>query len=214
VRALGVLVGLLVRVWIATWRVRVTEHPALRGAAAEGARILAFFHGTQLAFHVVRRARPTAVLVSHSRDGELQAAALGLLGFRVARGSSSRGGARGLASLLRILRTEAADAAFAVDGPRGPYGRAKPGALLAARRTGALLVPAGCASSRVHVLERAWDRFQIPWPFARVQIVLGAPVDPGSPSAASELEASIEACNRDAGEALRPPRNGLEAVRS
>lgn len=212
-RVLGFVLGLVVRVWMATWRVRVTEHASLV-AAGEGARILAFFHGTQLAFHLVRRDRPTAVLVSHSRDGELQAAALRCLGFRVARGSSSRGGARGLASLLRILRTEAADGAFAVDGPRGPYGRAKPGAVLAARRTGALLVPAGCASSRVHVLERAWDRFQIPWPFARVQIVLGAPVDPCSDGATAELEASIEACNRAARDAVQTSRGGLLTVGS
>ena len=211
--ALGFVLGWLVRAWIATWRVRVIEHPALQGSAAERARILAFFHGTQLAFHVVRRPRPTVVLVSHSRDGELQAGALHSLGFRIARGSSSRGGARGLASLVRVLRTEAADAAFAVDGPRGPQGRAKPGVLLAARRSEALLVPAGCASSHAHVLERAWDRFQIPWPFARVQIVLGAPVDPQSDSAAAQLEAAIDACNRDAADALQAPRRGAVVVR-
>ena len=211
-RALGFFLGLLVRVWIATWRVRIIEHPSLGGAAAARPRVVAFFHGTQLAFHVIRR-RPTAVLVSHSRDGELQAGALRSLGFRVARGSSSRGGARGLAALLRFLRNGGTDAAFAVDGPRGPYGRAKPGVLLAARRSGALLVPAGCASSRVHVLGRAWDRFQIPWPFARVQIVLGAPVDPAAASAAVQLEAAIEACNRDAANAVRGSRRGLLVAR-
>ncbi|HEX7601837.1 MAG TPA: hypothetical protein VF316_09540, partial [Polyangiaceae bacterium] len=64
------------------------------------------------------------------------------------------------------------------------------------------------------VLERAWDRFQIPWPFARVQIVLGAPVDPRSDAATGELEASIEACNCAAREALQASRGGLLAARS
>lgn len=59
-RALGFVLGWFLRAWIATWRVSVLEHPALREPAGQGARILAFFHGTQLAFHVVRRARPTA----------------------------------------------------------------------------------------------------------------------------------------------------------
>ena len=59
----------------------------------------------------------------------MQARALALQGLRVVRGSSSRGGARGLAALGRRMKRDRADAAFAVDGPRGPYGVVKPGAM-------------------------------------------------------------------------------------
>ena len=65
--------------------------------------------------------------------------------LQVVRGSSSRGGARGLAALVRRLKTGRFDAAFAVDGPRGPYGVPKPGAALAARAAGAVVVPMGSA---------------------------------------------------------------------
>jgi lysophospholipid acyltransferase (LPLAT)-like uncharacterized protein len=70
-----------------------------------------------------------------------------------------------------------ADAAFAVDGPRGPNRRAKAGAARAAVRTGARLVPVGAAASSSWVLSRSWDRFEIPLPFARVSVHVGAPVD-------------------------------------
>jgi len=47
--------------------------------------------------------------------------------------------------------------------------------LAAADRTDAWVVPYAAACSRVVVLS-TWDRFQIPWPFARVVVVLGAPL--------------------------------------
>jgi hypothetical protein len=65
---------------------------------------------------------------------------------------------------------------FAVDGPRGPYGVVKPGALALARSANARVIPAGAAARRKVVLDRAWDRFVLPLPFTRVDIVLGAPL--------------------------------------
>ena len=118
---LGVLLGLLARVWLATLRVRVVTHPAL-GEVQDRPWVLAFWHGTQWPLLAWRRRRRTVVLVSHSRDGSMQARALTLQGLQVVRGSSSRGGTRGLAALVRALKREQADAAFAVVGPRGPVG--------------------------------------------------------------------------------------------
>jgi lysophospholipid acyltransferase (LPLAT)-like uncharacterized protein len=141
---LGWLVGLVARVWLATLRMRVEVHPAL--LADDAARvpwILCFFHGTQFPLLAWRRRRKTTVMVSLSNDGALQARALGLLGFDVVRGSSSREGARGLAALVRRVRGNERDAAFAVDGPKGPYGVPKAGASFLADRTGAWLVPWG-----------------------------------------------------------------------
>ena len=182
-RALGAALGIFVRAWMLTLRVTVAGDGAARFFSREdGTRcVLAFAHGQQLALHAVRRARPTAVIVSRSADGDIQAAALGVLAFRVVRGSSSRGGARALAAVTRAL-FGGADAAFAVDGPRGPAGVPKPGAALAARRCGALLLPVATAASHALVLRRAWDAFEIPLPFSRVAIVVEAPVAAGDPA--------------------------------
>lgn len=193
----GLLLGLVARVWLSTLRVRVIVDPRLD---ANDARpwVLAFFHGTQWPLLAWKRRKKTVVLVSLSRDGQMQSRALALQGLRVVRGSSSRGGARGLAALVRRMKREGADAAFAVDGPRGPYGVAKPGALTAARATGALLVPMGSAMQRGVVLRRAWDRFAIAWPFSRVTVRLGAPIEPDAPNALVTLQHAIAQANAEA----------------
>ena len=201
-RLLGVLLGLVARVWLLTLRVNLQVHPALYDAPADVPWVLAFFHGKQWPLLAWKRRRRTAVMVSLSKDGELQSAALSILGFHVVRGSSSRGGARGLASLVRGLRT-GEDAAFAVDGPRGPYGVPKPGVFLAAEKARAMVVPMGSSITSGKVFGRAWDRFALAWPFSRVAVVLGAPIQPSAQEAsvagqADELRAAIEAANATA----------------
>ncbi len=191
--ALGILLGLVARLWLATLRVRVVAAPEL--AHLDAPWVLCFFHGTQFPLLAWRRRRPTAVMVSLSRDGAIQAKAMSSLGMRVVRGSSSRGGARGLAGVVRELK-RGADAAFAVDGPRGPYGEAKAGALLAARAAEGVLVPMGSASAHAHVFSRAWDRFALPWPFTSVVVVLGAPLPATATTA--ELAASVARANEQA----------------
>ncbi|MDP9035495.1 MAG: DUF374 domain-containing protein [Myxococcota bacterium] len=173
----GVLVGVVVRVWLATLRVRVVMHPSLE-QVQDRAWILAFWHGTQWPLLAWRRRRKTVVLVSLSRDGAIQARVMALQGLRVVRGSSSRGAVVGLAALLRAMKREGTDAAFAVDGPRGPYGIVKPGAIAAARASKAVVVPMAGAVRCGFVLRRTWDRFAIAWPFTSVDVVLGPPIDP------------------------------------
>jgi lysophospholipid acyltransferase (LPLAT)-like uncharacterized protein len=173
---LGFLLGVVARVWLRTLRLTVEEHPALR-TVADRPWVLAFLHGKQWPLLAWKRRRSTVVMVSLSKDGEIQSRALSTLGFTIVRGSSSRGGARGLASIVRRLRGGDHDAAFAVDGPRGPYGVPKPGVLAAARAAGAVIVPMGSAVRGGKVFARAWDRFALAWPFGRVSVVLGAPLE-------------------------------------
>jgi lysophospholipid acyltransferase (LPLAT)-like uncharacterized protein len=179
---------MVARLWLATLRVHVVTHPGL-DAVGDRPWVLAFWHGTQWPLLAWRRRRPTVVLVSLSRDGSMQARALALQGFQVVRGSSSRGGARGLAAVVRAMRRDGADAAFAVDGPRGPRGVVKGGAVVAARAAGAVLVPIAGVVRRGIVLRRAWDQFAIAWPFTRVDVMLGDPVDPLT---ASDPRADVE----------------------
>jgi lysophospholipid acyltransferase (LPLAT)-like uncharacterized protein len=175
--ALGVLVGVVAWLWLATLRVRVVADPALAGVS-DRPWVLAFWHGTQWPLLAWRRRRRTVVLVSLSRDGTMQARALMLQGLLVVRGSSSRGGVRGLAQLVRTMKRDAADGAFAVDGPRGPMGVVKEGAVVAARATGGVVVPVTGTAHHGVVLSGTWDRFIVAWPFTRVDVLLGPPIDP------------------------------------
>jgi lysophospholipid acyltransferase (LPLAT)-like uncharacterized protein len=189
-RPLGWVLGVVVRVWLATLRVHVRVDPAL-GIAHDRPWVLAFFHGAQLPLLAWRRRRRTIVLVSLSRDGAMQARALEVQGLRVVRGSSSRGGARGLAALVRAMRRDGADAAFAVDGPRGPRGVVKGGAVLAARACGGVIVPMASSVRSGVVLRRTWDRFAIAWPFSRVDVALGGPIDPGASDAVAQVQTAL-----------------------
>lgn len=186
-RVLGWLLGGVVRIWMLTLRVVVDAEAASRTPRVPS--VYAFFHGQQMLLLGALDRRRVTVMVSHSSDGELQAGVMGRLGLSVVRGSSSRGGARALARLVRVLRG-GGDVAFAVDGPRGPAGVAKAGAAGAAAASGAELLPVAAVASRTLVLLRAWDRFEIPLPFSRVVVVIGAPISAVRAKAEPALVAS------------------------
>ncbi|WP_170229683.1 lysophospholipid acyltransferase family protein [Polyangium fumosum] len=201
-RALGYAAGLVARAFLRSVRFSLLTHPDLDGT--DGTPwVLSFWHGQQFALHRWRKRRRTAVLVSLSDDGEIQTGALGSLGLVVERGSSTRGGAMGLKGIVRRMR-QGHDAAFAVDGPRGPRGVVRGdgdrvGAILAARLAGGLVVPLASACSSAWVLARTWDKFEIPRPFSRVAVALGAPLDPrglDGTTLARAIDASREAALR------------------
>jgi lysophospholipid acyltransferase (LPLAT)-like uncharacterized protein len=197
---IGFMIGWLVRLWVATWRVRMVVDPAL-DLTCPSPLVFAFWHGQQMPLLSVRR-RSTAALVSLSRDGELQSGVMRGLQIEVIRGSASRAGAAGLKAMIRVLRA-GRDAAFAADGSRGPLHRAKPGAASAAMLAGLSLVPVAGAARRRIVLARAWDRFELPLPFTRVVVYVGAPVDARSALQAPHLlERAIDAARSRAQELL------------
>jgi len=162
----------IVRLWVRTLRPRVlgpqppTDRPL----------VFVFHHGRQMGLLRYPRPERTAVLTSLSRDGALQARVLGALGFQVVRGSSSRHGAAGLKGMVEAVRSGAA-AAVAVDGPRGPRGEVKPGALFIARASGGVVVPVTTSAAWSIRLSGSWDRFVLPLPWSRMLVLRGEPVE-------------------------------------
>ena len=146
-RALVFICIPFVRLWLLTLRVRIVLAPELAERVSDPQPwVLCFFHGSQFGLLRWPRRRATGVLVSHSDDGALQAMFLGALGFRIVRGSSSRGGAVGLRALVRFAKG-GGDLAFAVDGPRGPRGEVQGGAIGSARLADGILVPVACSGA-------------------------------------------------------------------
>ena len=192
----GWLLGWVVAAWLRSLRLRVVDEAGPVARAAKAPWVLVFFHGTQVPLLAWPRRRRTAVLVSLSRDGDLQAQVMARAGMHVVRGSSSRGGIRGLASIVRALRSGDLDVAFAVDGPRGPYGTVHGGAQTCARSLEGSIVPMGSAVARAKVLERAWDRFSLPWPFTRAVVVLGKPLS--ADASRDDIARAITAANERA----------------
>lgn len=138
-----------------------------------GAGIYALWHAQQLALTVRHRNESIAVIVSQHRDGEIISRMVERLGYRTIRGSSTRGGSEALREFTRAASEHSL--AITTDGPQGPARRCKPGAVLAAARTGLPVVPAAAAAVRSWTFD-SWDRFFVPRPGSIVYLHYGDPI--------------------------------------
>jgi lysophospholipid acyltransferase (LPLAT)-like uncharacterized protein len=145
--------------------------------------ILALWHGRILPATLYWRDRGIVAMTSQNFDGEWIARLMARFGYRAARGSTSRGGARALVQLRRALKGRHA-VAFTVDGPRGPARVAQPGALWLAGSTGLPILPFHIEASR-YWSARSWDRGMIPKPFARISVAIGDPFEVPDTAAAT-----------------------------
>jgi hypothetical protein len=136
--------------------------------------IMAFWHGRILPATYYFRNRRIVVITSHNFDGEWIARIIRRFGYRTARGSTSRGGARALVQMRRDL-SEGRPVAFTVDGPRGPARVVQPGAVFLAGATGQPVLPFHVESSREWTVG-SWDRTSVPKPYSRVALVIGDPL--------------------------------------
>ena len=130
--------------------------------------IFVFWHGQLLPLVHYHRHERIVVLVSEHGDGEYVAQIIRRNGFGTVRGSSTRGGIRGLRQLVRAARA-GRDLAITPDGPRGPRAIFKPGALAAAQMTGLPVIPLAVGSSSGWRLG-SWDGFLVPKPLSTVRI--------------------------------------------
>lgn len=151
--------------------------------------VLAFFHGRQFLLLGCFAGKKIATMASFSRDGELQARTMSGLGYGIVRGSASRGGARGLIGLIRLME-KGYWPCFAVDGPKGPIHDVKPGAVYLAKKMGIPVIPLVSSAKPAHLFMRAWDRYLLPLPFSRGAVILGKPIT-------FDSDLSEEAISRD-----------------
>ena len=189
IAALGYpLIALLGR----TFRWQVEGHQHYDRVVAGGRQpVLCLWHGRILPGVVFLRRRGIVVITSQNFDGEWIARIIERFGFGTARGSSSRNASGALRQMIRELRA-GHPTAFTVDGPRGPAGVAKAGAVWLAMASGCPLVPFHAEAER-HWTINSWDRAQIPKPFSRVAFVVGEPLE--IPRTLDP--AGIEACQRE-----------------
>lgn len=136
--------------------------------------ILVAWHGRLLPLAYLLRGRGIVAMVSRSSDGEYITRVVERWGYLVSRGSSSHGGREALRELLQHARA-GRTIALTPDGPRGPRQKMKPGALIAAQRTGLPILPMAAGADRGWWFE-SWDRFLVPKPFSRVRVACGEPV--------------------------------------
>ncbi len=143
--------------------------------AAGGRAILTFWHRSILSATWYWRDRGIVVLNTTNFDGQWTRRVIERLGYGTAQGSSSRGGLKGLAVMARRM-DEGRDAAFTIDGPRGPRYVAKPGPVMLAQRTGQPIVVFHIGLENAHTFEKSWDLLQVPAPFSRAIVVIAPPI--------------------------------------
>lgn len=193
---LPVMVFVFYRLLRMTWRVTFDECPAFRRALDNhDPVVIAHWHGDELGLiHLVRRYR-IATITSTSKDGELMNRVLVWLGAATARGSSTRGGANAMRGLISHCRKNGNNVSFAVDGPKGPIHKVKPGVFEFSRLMQAPIFVASIGISRPWVFHRSWNKAVLPKPFSRVHVRIaeGMPVitrdqDPREVALAGKLE--------------------------
>jgi len=137
-------------------------------------QIYVLFHGAHFPILYYGRGRGTCVVTSRSADGQILTRVLHKLGYQTVRGSSSRGGVRATIELARKVR-EGFDVAVAVDGPKGPALKVKPGVVLLSKMTQCPIFPIA-ATSKTYWRFQSWDRFRLMFPFNKAVLVGGEPV--------------------------------------
>jgi lysophospholipid acyltransferase (LPLAT)-like uncharacterized protein len=112
-------------------------------------------------------------LISPSVDGEIGAMIVGHFGGHVIRGSATHTGARALRDFYEALVKQGVSPAMTPDGPKGPRFVFKPGAIILSQMSQRPILPMAYAASRATLFQ--WDKFVLPWPFARIVIAIGEP---------------------------------------
>ena len=177
-RPLAWLIAGLLRLYAWTFRVTIDDPHGVLPRLANQAFVFALWHNRILFAAPVlpRKYRKfMAVLISASRDGEYITTLVKCFGINVVRGSSSRGGAKALLELRHALE-DGLSPILTVDGPRGPRYTVHPGAVALASEGHAPLVPV-LFNARHFWQLHSWDKMQIPWPFTRMTMVIGKPME-------------------------------------
>ncbi|MEW5736125.1 MAG: lysophospholipid acyltransferase family protein [Thermodesulfobacteriota bacterium] len=165
----------IIRLYLGTVRLKVeNEEPWMRIVEGGGRVLLCTWH--QQFFSAIRHFRTyrkwhPALMISKSRDGQMIAGVAERTGWNAVRGSSSRDGKAALAEMTRCLQKNGL-AAHILDGPRGPAGRVKAGAIRLTLDSDAVIAPFHVEAENAWYFN-SWDRFMVPKPFSRVTLRYG-----------------------------------------
>jgi len=135
--------------------------------------LFVFWHGRLFLMISMLHAQNHAVVVSSSRDGMLIARVLEKFRYHLILGSSDRSPVKVLLSGLKYIKN-GFNIGFTIDGPKGPIHKVKPGALYLAQKSNAWIFPVSFSSKPAFIFH-SWDRFLLPFPFAKTVLVFGKP---------------------------------------
>lgn len=195
---LGFFIWFVYRSIALTWRIRLDEPESMKQAMKEKVPFLmAHWHGDEIALLHLTKRYQIATMTSQSDDGQMMGVILLLLGAKTSFGSSTRGGVGGLKGLIRLVRN-GHNCSFAVDGPKGPVYKAKPGVFELSRILNCPIYYSGVSVDRAIHFPKSWNKTYFPKPFAKIVICWNGPLpavtkdqDPRDPALAEQLEALL-----------------------
>ncbi len=203
---LPILIWLIYMPLKLSWRMQIHESPELLDDLKNNKMcVLAHWHGDELGIlYLLKRYRGVA-MTSTSKDGAIINGFLNLIGVKTSRGSSTRGGVSALKGVLRLAK-EGFRPTFAVDGPKGPYHKVKPGVLEVAKILSCPVHPVGVSCTNAFVFKKSWNKTYLPLPFSKIVVFWGKPIKE-IPRAedlhASKLQVELENALLDAGQNAR-----------
>jgi hypothetical protein len=175
---LGFLIWIIYSLLSMTWRMRFHEPESMQQALRNRKPfLLAHWHGDEIALIRLCRRYRIATMTSQSDDGQMMDVILKLLGAKTSKGSSTRGGVGGLKGLVRLLR-KGYNCSFAVDGPKGPIYKVKPGIFELSRLLDGPIYYAGVTCDRAFLFPKSWNKTYLPKPFAKILVYWEGPLDP------------------------------------
>jgi hypothetical protein len=134
--------------------------------------IYLFWHRNIIPLMYLYRNQQVIIIISQSRDGEIIAGPVELMGYKTVRGSSTRGGTEALYQLVKSAGNQSI--AVTPDGPVGPREVMKKSVLFIAYHTKLPLIPMAVDIDREWLFP-TWDLFRVPKPKGVVNISYGNP---------------------------------------
>ncbi|MCX5881814.1 MAG: lysophospholipid acyltransferase family protein [Deltaproteobacteria bacterium] len=187
---LDIFYGIL-RAYCRTFRISVINEAPWQDYLQKGGSLLFCCWHQQvfptLAYIRKYRELSPPLMISLSNDGEIGAGIVRRFGWTPVRGSSSKGGLKALKQMIRELRRSRL-AGHIVDGPQGPSGIVKPGAISLALAARAVIVPVSISADRAWFFN-SWDRFMLPKPFAGVRFAFGEMIHLNGSEEKTDVEA-------------------------
>jgi lysophospholipid acyltransferase (LPLAT)-like uncharacterized protein len=166
----GVLGSIVIRALFSTMSIKEIPDGYSQDLERQGKyAVYAFWHAHMLLPAYVGRNRNVKVLISQHRDGEYIAQIVQRMGYGVARGSTTRGGAKALLRMIKQIKEESISLAITPDGPKGPRFVAQSGAILLGQKTQYPIIPVMIYLEKYWELP-SWDKFCIPKPFSKATI--------------------------------------------
>jgi len=114
-------------------------------------------------------------IASHHTDAEIMARVLKQWGYGLIRGSTKKGGKAVVQKMAEIFNNNGI-VAVTNDGPKGPPRIAKAGSTATAIKYNVQVITITGSATKYWQM-KSWDRFMVPKPFGKIQVIVSPPLD-------------------------------------